>query len=602
MSCDSNKEEVSGYKQVIRYIVLVVIPLIINAFIINIVMEYIWRQDTQAVIGWVKNSGRAFREAIYIILVIELIIYLISNSTAITAIIVNLLGVMASTINYLKLSMKGEVFTLADVGLVREALGVAGKFEVRFNTIFWTAILVVIATSICIALINKKIPAKKLNRFIMLGIGIVLIFLLKPYCIMINNDLGYTGTVFEPELKYTENGIIPGLVVTLTKEVKKPEGYSKNAIQTIYDANNIGADNHTIKPNVICIMNESLFDITSIGDIELSEDPLSKFKQYQNEFLSGNLLSPSYAGGTAQVEYEVLTGYPGYKLSGTAYTEYIKKEMDTLVSLYEARGYETYAFHPHTKTFYNRNKVYNLFGFNHVYFKDDMELGLEYTGGGWATDEALYKNALNILECRQSDKPIFVFIVTTQNHGGHAWKYTGEKNVKVISSLPADEKMATETYVNLVYGADKALDEFIQSISKWNGHNMITVFGDHAPDLRQYGIDIDNKYIETHRTPLLVWNNYNMQSGNIGDVAAYRLGAYVAKLSGINSDLYINMLADKQSPNIIENRLITNDEQVILRDSWDSEIFKIENDRWMLQYDRMFGKNYYKEIEHEQAK
>ncbi len=561
---------------------------------LNIVIEYIWRQDVIETIGWVTKPS--YREALYIVLIAELILYLLINNVGITTIIINFMGALIASINYLKISMKGETFTLSDISLFKEALGVVSEYKVNFNSVFWIAMLILIATSICMMLVNVKISTNKPIRLCMILGSITLALLFKPCCITINSKLGYTGTVFETVSRYKSEGLIPGLIVTLPKEVEKPHKYSKKQVQEVCNSIPIAAADKNTKPNVIFIMNESLFDITSFDSIILNEDPLQKMKNYQKNYIGGNLLTPSYAGSTAQVEYEVLTGYPGYNLSGVAYTDYIKKEMDTLVSLYKARGYETYAFHPNNKEFYNRNKVYNLFGFDHVYFKDDLEIDIEATQCGWVTDKSLYENIVYELEKRKDSRPAFVFVVTMQNHGGHIWEYDKEKKIQLVSGATEDNKMALETYVNLCYESDIALDNLLSKLNIWTTPTIVTMFGDHAPDLSQFGLDIENKYLETHRTPLLIWNNYSLPSKDIGDICAYKLGAYVANLSGINSDCFINMLNSKDSSNIVDNRLITTSNEIILRDSWDESTLKVEENRWLLQYDRMFGKQYYNEV------
>lgn len=164
-------------------------------------------------------------------------------------------------------------------------------------------------------------------------------------------------------------------------------------------------------------MEESLADITALDGVKLSEDPLESFKKYQDEYIFGKLLSPTYGENTCQVELEVLTGYPVYNMPGNAYTDYIDGRVDSLVSLYKNSGYVTYVYHPNT-VFFNRSYVYNSMGFDNIKFKDDFELELKRISN-WSDDETLFDNIIYDYENRDVEKPFLAFVVTTQNHGGY---------------------------------------------------------------------------------------------------------------------------------------------------------------------------------------
>jgi hypothetical protein len=47
----------------------------------------------------------------------------------------------------------------------------------------------------------------------------------------------------------------------------------------------------------------------TLTDIKLSEPPISHFKQLAEKSVTGNLLSSTFGGGTADVEFEMLTGF-----------------------------------------------------------------------------------------------------------------------------------------------------------------------------------------------------------------------------------------------------------------------------------------------------
>ena len=662
------------------------ICLIVNALLVATTIEYIWRGSLAETFTWIGGIYRSFLVSVYIIIAIELILMLISNNLFATTLITNIIGFVFAMVNYLKVSLRGEVFTFADLKVAKEALSVVKNFEIELNAAVWWSALVLIVFTIAMFFVARRIKVQ-LDQRIRIGCvaaGIVLCFFLKPFAIYANNKLSYSGIVYEAKVIYNKFGVVSGTIITRPKDVEKPEGYSKKAIAEICssvqtspsdidikdvvptttlaptptttpkatpsstpiviekvvevnDPNTTGTITKVIrttvqpsatssalpkgsitpsampsvaptptpsaevaqkqgKPNVIFIMNESLFEVSKMPGIKLDKEPLNNIKALQEKYTAGGLLTPSYAGNTAQVEYEVLSGYPSYNVSGIAYNDYVKDGMDTLVSLYEKNGYDTYALHPNSRTFYNRNRVYNYFGFNHIYFSDNMPLTLNRTGGKWVDDESLYNNVLDILSEREDKNPFFMYMVTTQNHGGYKWEFANKKVNSLDEKLSEENKQALETYANLSDGADDAVAEFLKEVETWDEPTIVVVFGDHAPELQQFGLEPDDMYVETHTTQLLIWNNYGLEKKDIGGIAAYRLGAYVTHMIGITDDAQVNMLADENSPNIVDNRLITKQGDVVLRESWSDDVLKAEQNRWMLQYDRMFGKNFYHEI------
>ena len=348
-----------------------------------------------------------------------------------------------------------------------------------------------------------------------------------------------------------------------------------------------------VKPNVIFIMNETMCDLYSfIGD-KISSDPLSKFKQYQQDFCGGTLVTPSYGGYTSQVEFEVLSSYPSTNVDGAAYTTHIRRDMDSLATIYNKNGYESYSFHPNTASFYSRNKVYKYMGFNNILFPEDLKLPLEYMGN-WATDRSLYDNMIYEIENRDNSKPYFMHAVTTQNHGTHNWDFTYPTNVTVNSTVSGEQAQIINTYANLLSYSDNALDYFIHYLENRNEPTILVIYGDHASSLVECGANVD--YYTQRRTPLLIWNNYGLKLDDVGYIAAYKIGAYVTNKIGITNDPYINYMARPESPTVLNEMVYTPEGHLIPMNEWDNRIFDWQQKVWLMEYDRMFGKDYYNDL------
>ena len=62
------------------------------------------------------------------------------------------------------------------------------------------------------------------------------------------------------------------------------------------------------RPNIIFVQLESFFDPTEVEWLRFSEDPIPNLRKMFSEYSSGYFKVPSVGAGTANTEFEVLTG------------------------------------------------------------------------------------------------------------------------------------------------------------------------------------------------------------------------------------------------------------------------------------------------------
>ena len=74
------------------------------------------------------------------------------------------------------------------------------------------------------------------------------------------------------------------------------------------DSSEVEDINSEIKPNIVIIQLESFINPNWITDITLNQNPVSNFEKLSEEFTSGLLAVPALGGGTANTEFEVITG------------------------------------------------------------------------------------------------------------------------------------------------------------------------------------------------------------------------------------------------------------------------------------------------------
>ena len=114
----------------------------------------------------------------------------------------------------------------------------------------------------------------------------------------------------------TSNGpVVNFLRLAHTKTMDKPEGYSQETMQAIAkkyakQAQQINKTRNTNMTDntVIMMLSETFSDPTRVPGVSFSEDPIPNIRQIKTQTTSGLMLSPGYGGGTANIEYQALTG------------------------------------------------------------------------------------------------------------------------------------------------------------------------------------------------------------------------------------------------------------------------------------------------------
>ena len=126
------------------------------------------------------------------------------------------------------------------------------------------------------------------------------------------------------------------------------------------------------------------------------------------------MLSQNYGGGTANIEFEALTGFSMEPLNAqmtTPYTLLVPKleKLPSLVSLLKDSGYETTAIHPYDTSMYKRKDVYQVLGFDQFLDQDTMTHRDKLENNPYISDESAYEEVLDQLD---SDTPQFLHLVT----------------------------------------------------------------------------------------------------------------------------------------------------------------------------------------------
>ena len=311
-----------------------------------------------------------------------------------------------------------------------------------------------------------------------------------------------------------------------TYPVDKPEGFSKSeaAGWETGEQSGLGKD-----VNIIMVMNEAFSDITdgSMFNWAEGDDPLPNLHALQNDphALTGHIVVPGFAGGTANTEFDVLTGMQTNALSDTTTSamRVINRNLDSLFRVFDADGYRTSFYHPGDAWFYNRENVYRWLGAEHEVFAKDMK-DLEYKGR-WVTDDYMAGLIEEEFETAVSEgRPLFNYTTTIQNHMSYTADKYGEGHtfapVSVTADISDETRTMLEVYTEGVRDADAMLGRLTAYFAERSEPVVLVFYGDHLPYLgdnqkgyAELGSEVaiaENDRTDilcSYKTPYVIWTN-----------------------------------------------------------------------------------------------
>lgn len=138
-------------------------------------------------------------------------------------------------------------------------------------------------------------------------------------------NLGDSPQIWNGLADSTNNGpVVNFLRLAHTKTMDKPNGYSQEAMEKISrkyteqakQLNQTRTENMTDN-TVIMVLSETFSDPTRVPGVSFSEDPMPNIRHVKAQTTSGLMLSPGYGGGTANIEYQALSGLSMANYSST---------------------------------------------------------------------------------------------------------------------------------------------------------------------------------------------------------------------------------------------------------------------------------------------
>jgi hypothetical protein len=285
------------------------------------------------------------------------------------------------------------------------------------------------------------------------------------------------------------------------------------------------------RPDLVAIQSESFFDARRLHP-SIRPDVLENFDAIRRVARAeGRLLVPAWGANTVRTEFSFLSGLASEALGIDRFNPYrrlARGPLVTLVGHLRRLGYRTVCVHPYLSSFYARNQVFPLLGFDD--FIDVRSFSDSDRVGPYVGDAAVAAAIMRL--AGESDRPIFVFAITMENHGPLHLESVGPDEAAnyMIDVAPSSSLHDLTAYLRHLKNADRMLGTLKNWMDSRSRPVHLCWYGDHVPIL--------SKAYEATAPPggdtdYLLWSNRQNGEGYHGDVGIEALGPLLLHAAGL---------------------------------------------------------------------
>lgn len=507
--------------------------------------------------------------------------------------LVFLLWFAVGFINFVLLGYRITPFSAIDFIMFSDVISM---FNIYFN--LWQRIAIVLGVILFIVIIVLaflKIPKLKGKVNYVQGSIVVLVSFVVVYIMtflaletkIISDQFTNLGTAYKSYgfVYCFSNSVID-------QGITKPDDYNQANVDTLAkDIEDVVTPHRTYKyknnkaqhPNVIVLQLESFIDIGRVDGVHTNRESIPNFKKYEEEYPSGFLTVPAIGAGTANSEFEILTGMNSKVFGAGEYpykTILTTTPCESMAQVFLRNGYGTHAIHNNKAKFYSRDESYASLGFQTFTSLEYMQ-HFERTQTGWAKDNCLPDEIIAALD--YDEEPDFVLTISVQGHGRYPKsELKCDEHVHVTVDGETEEESEELGYqfgyfVNQCYEMDEMIADLKAKLDARGEDYVLLMYGDHIPSLTfkegQFNSGTESQ------TEYVIVSNFDLGLED-KDLYAYEVSDYMMKAIGIDSGVMQDIHA----------KYYNDDPQ--------SDNEEYHNKSLLAQYDMLYGDNYlYKYVE-----
>lgn len=498
------------------------------------IIEWICRRSFLDAWNYLFERSWVFLYNSFLIFVTTLPVFLVRRRTFLR-ILIGSVWLLLGIINGVLLTKRVTPFTGSDLKLFSEGMGVISKYF----SVWQEALILFAVVALIIGLIFMIIRGPKYRGKLsyLRNIPLILVTcLLFAGATKAELDKRLLSTYFgNIAFAYLDYGFPYCLSVTFFDTgVSQPTGYNEELIQQIVKSEGKKEESKTEDlPNVIFIQLETFFDPTQVRYLKFSEDPIPFFRSLMKEYSSGFYTVPSVGAGTANTEFETLTGM-SMRFFGAGeypYKGVLKEQQaESAAYIFDSLGYQSHAIHNNEANFYSRRTVFGNIGFDTFISEEYMDTQDDVNYSGWMKDRNLIKYITQSMDSTQEQD--FVFTVSVQGHGAYPTEPVLEDpKIQVTGAATDGENCAWEYYANQLYEMDQFLKELVTELEERGEDTVLFLYGDHLPTMNLTEEDL--KSGDLFKTKYVMWDNIGLEREE-KDLCAYQAMAEVMDRIGIH--------------------------------------------------------------------
>lgn len=529
-------------KQVIRVCNWFSVPLqFLGCCVLYLIIEALSRHSLGLAWTYMVESPWIFLYNAFLIFTTSLVVYLFKRRI-LARMIVGWFWFILGCVNGFLLTSRVTPFTGPDLKLITDALRVLNKY---LSPVMVVVVLVAVA---CLLLSFVWMFRKgwkfqgKLRYWV--NIPLILVGVLAfagTTKLALDKRLlsNYFGNI---AYAYQDYGYPYCLAVTLFDTgINEPNGYSEELMDEIVESEGKikKTKEKNLDVNILFLQLETFIDPTEINFLKFSEDPIPNFRKLMDEYSSGYYKVPAVGAGTANTEFESITGM-SLRYFGAGeypYKSILKEETcESAAYVLKNLGYGTHAIHNNEANFYGRRSVFSRLGFDTFTSEEYMPDISDTTPMGWVKDHILTDEIFKAME--STEGPDYVYTISVQGHGDYPTEpVLSNPTIKVTGAENQERNYAWEYYVNQLYEMDQFIKELTDRLEEFDERVVLVMYGDHLPTMDLKVEDMKNRYL--FQTKYVMWSNFKMKEKD-KNLAAYQTVAEVFNRLGIHEGTVFN--------------------------------------------------------------
>lgn len=544
------------------------------AIVLDIILEILGRHSFINTMKYIVNEPLVFLYNCSIIF-FTLTLALLMRKRVFGYGIISFAWLLCGVTNCIVLGFRITPFSAIDMLMARNTITIIDKYFSVWQIVFIGAALFVALAAVIILFLKSPTIQGNIYRIrttVLIVASFCMVMLFTKIALnaqAISDNFANLATAYD---KYGFVYCFSNSVVDVG--ISEPSDYSEEKMFEIKDELDTvkasGAKFAKRKPNVIVVQLESFMDPSYVKELSFNMNPIPNFTKLKEECSSGFLTMPAIGAGTANSEFEVLSGFDVAYFGAGEYpykTVLGSTTCETMATQFNKLGYSTHAMHNHDGTFYDRYIVYKNLGFD-TFTPMEYMYDVEHTQKNWEKDNVLTGEIMKTL--KSTEDRDFIFTVSVQGHGRYPSELDYENYsypVKVTGTGSEELDNEWTYYCNQLHEMDEFIKDLIEELKNYDEDVVLVMYGDHLPGFELTNDDVENGNL--YQTEYFIWSNMKHFIDKDEDIPAYDLSTKLFDVIGLEKSAMqkVHTLYSEDDPEY-------------------SDVM------WNVEYDMLYGKRY----------